>query len=170
MFFFPVHRINPGLSLTQANFARMQSSYSSSHQERKESSSSSVTKTLGEQSVTSVSESQSSQSQQKSSVSATAGQLSYGDHGQAVFTGIKKEASSESHEKSSSSSQRISSSNGAVTGKCTHTMTKCPGWGYPVMSLGAKRPTLEIDWTDNFSYFFAIFCWFFLVQQRLLCA
>ena len=96
----------------------MQSSYSSSHQERKESSSSSVTKTLGEQSVTSVSESQSSQSQQKSSV-VSAGQLSYGDHGQAVFTGIKKEASSsESHEKSSSSSQRISSSNGAVTGKC----------------------------------------------------
>ena len=125
----------------------MQSSYSSSHQERKESSSSSVTKTLGEQSVTSVSESQSSQSQQKSSV-VSAGQLSYhGDHGQAVFTGIKKEASSsESHEKSSSSSQRISSSNGAVTGKCNDYFEDIAGsLFWPIFEDFSKREREQVQ-------------------------
>jgi len=115
-----VHSINPGLSLaSSANFARMQSSYSS-HQERKESSSSSVTKTvgLGDQIVTSSANSSSKQ-MSRTDAAAAMGQLTLGEDGQAIITGTAvKSVSSESH-KSSSSSQRQITANGEVT-KANH--------------------------------------------------
>ena len=68
-----VHNINPGMSLASAtNFARMQSF---SHQERKESSSSSVTKMQGDQVVSSA---QNSSSSASASSSAATGQMAIG--------------------------------------------------------------------------------------------
>ena len=105
-----VHSINPGMSLASAtNFARMQSS-SFSHQERKESSSSSVTKMQGDQVVSSAQNSSSSAS--ASSAMAT-GQMAIGQDGQVVMSGTKMQSSSsQSHE---SSSERKLMANGAMT-------------------------------------------------------